>query len=238
MRIVSIQRKNWQWLAVFSVAVVVLNYLAIRFLAADDIENVNLENLQGRRIAIDPGHGGIDSGASGHGVIEKEVNMAIAGKVTKILQDHGAVIFLSREGDNDYYTRGKGGKRNDLLTRIDKIEQAQPEVFVSIHCNAIKGPDLSGAQVFYSPKFEQSKQLAEVMQRALKDFPPGNRRQAKQDLHILMLNGIKVPGVLVETGYLTNKKEASRLADPAYQEELAGHIAKALAYHFSKNAGQ
>lgn len=238
MWILSLRRKNWQQLLLFGAAVVVLNYLAIRFLAVDSLENVSLESLQGRQIAIDPGHGGIDTGASGYGVVEKEITLAIAGKVAALLEKNGATVFMSRQEDIDYYTRGKGGKRKDLLTRIDLIERAKPELFVSIHCNAIKGPEQSGAQAFYSPKFEVNKQIAETMQQALKNFPPGNRRQAKQDMHILILNAIKVPGVLVEVGYLTNKKEAALLADPAYQDQLAEHIVKALAYHFSRNAGQ
>lgn len=231
----TIRQRNLERWAMLSIAIVVLNMLTLRYLATDDIENTNLAILSGKCIALDPGHGGIDSGTSANGVVEKEINMAIAQKLADILIANGANVVLTRDKDTDYYTRGKGGKRNDLLKRIELIENSGAALFVSIHVNAIKGDNSKGAQVFYSPKLPQNKLLAETMQQALKNFPPGNKRQAKQDLGILVLNANNIPGVLVETGYATNPQEANLLADGAYQQKLAEHMAKALAYHFSKN---
>jgi N-acetylmuramoyl-L-alanine amidase len=223
---------------VCSIAVIVLNLLAIRYLVMDEIEKADLSSLAGHVVAIDPGHGGIDNGAVANRLVEKEITLPIALKLSKILSDHGATVIMTRDSDVDYYTRGKGGKRNDLMRRAEIIDNSGAEVFVSIHCNAINMPNLSGAQVFYHPKLAENKILAEIMQQALKDFPPGNKRQAKQDLHILILNAIIKPGVLIETGYLTNKEEAGLLADSQYQQKLAGQIAKALAYHFSQKVGR
>lgn len=238
MRILSLRRRNLQRAALFSIAVVALNLVALRYLVLDDIDDTSLALLSGYVIALDPGHGGIDGGASSNGVTEKEITMAIAEKLAVILQENGAQVFLTRDSDVDYYTPGKGGKRQDLMKRVEMIEASGAQVYVSIHCNAIRTPGLSGAQVFYSPKLEENKMLAEVMQRALKKFPPGNKRQAKQDLHILVLNAMNKPGILVEAGYLTNKKEAGLLADSTYQQKLAEQIAKGLAYHFSQNVGR
>ncbi|SDF51302.1 N-acetylmuramoyl-L-alanine amidase [Sporolituus thermophilus] len=225
--------------AMFSIAVVVLNLLTIRYLVAEDWEKVNLGALAGHKIAVDPGHGGIDDGASGNGVVEKEVTLAISLKLADILRRHGAEVVLTRDSDTDYYTRGKGGKRNDLLTRVEMINSSGAEVFISIHVNSIRGSAAwAGAQVFYSPNLEANKPLAELVQRALKNFPPGNKRQAKQDKEILILNQTNIPGVLVETGFLSNPGEAARLVDAAYQQKLAEYIAKALAHHFSQNVGR
>lgn len=228
------QRSLGKW-AMLSIAIVVLNMLTLRYLASDDIENVDIAVLAGKCIAIDPGHGGIDSGTSANGIIEKEITLSISLKLAEILKSNGVSVVLTRDKDIDYYTRGKGGKRNDLLKRIDIIENSGAGMFVSIHVNAIKGDNSKGAQVFYSPQFPENKVLAETMQQALKNFPQGNRRQAKQDLGILVLNANKIPGVLVETGYATNQQEAAMLSNEAYQQKLAAHIAKALAYHFNKN---
>lgn len=238
MRLLMIRKRNLQLLAMLSIAVVVLNFISIRYLAKEDMENVDMSVLAGHNIVIDPGHGGVDSGASSNSVIEKEITLAISMKLVDLLQKYGAIVTLTRDSDIDYYTRGKGGKRNDLLKRIDIMEKSGAELFISIHCNAFHAGDLSGAQVFYSPKFEQNKIVAERLQSAIQEFPQGNKRQAKEDLHILLLNGIKMPGVLIETGYVTNQQEATLLADHSYQQKLVEHIAKGLAYHFSRNVAK
>ncbi|MBC8015027.1 MAG: N-acetylmuramoyl-L-alanine amidase [Sporomusaceae bacterium] len=238
MRLLFIKKRSLQLLAMLSVAVVVLNFISIRYLVKEDMENVDMSVLAGRSIIIDPGHGGIDSGASANQVVEKEITLAISAKLADVLRQYGTIVTVTRDSDIDYYTRGKGGKRNDLLKRIDIIENSGAELFISIHCNAFRAGNLSGAQVFYSPKFEQNKILAERLQQALQEFPQGNKRQAKEDLRILLLNGIHMPGVMIETGYLTNQQEAALLADQNYQQNLAEHIAKGLAYHFSHSVAK
>jgi len=238
MRLIFIRKHNLKILFMCSIAVVVLNFLSLRYLANEDIRDVDMSMLTGHSIVIDPGHGGIDSGASSNNVIEKEITLAISRKLGDILLNHGAIVTFTRESDIDYYTRGKGGKRKDLLTRIQIIENSGAEIFISVHCNAFRGINLSGAQVFYSPKFAQNKILAEQLQQVLTEFPHGNKRQAKEDLHILILNGTKKPGVLIETGYVTNQKEATLLADNSYQQKLVEQIARGLAYHFSQNVAR
>lgn len=236
MRILAIRQRRLIFATVFSIAVVVLNLLTLRYLVADDFDNIDMSILSGHTVVIDPGHGGIDNGASGNGVIEKQVNLAIGQKLAAIMQEHGAIVTMTRDQDIDYYTRGKGGKRNDLEARVDIINKSGAEVFVSIHANSIRGAAWTGAQVFYSPKLVGNKPLAEVVQRALKNFPPGNKRQAKQDKDIIVLNAPNIIGVLVETGFLSNPQEAAQLKDESYQQKLAEQIARALAYHFYQNA--
>lgn len=238
MRIMAVRGRRLLNAVVFSIAVVVLNLLTLRYLVVDDLENVNLAILGGKTIAIDAGHGGIDDGAKWNGIEEKNINLAIAIKLAEILTANGATPVFTRDSDIDYYTRGKGGKRNDLLKRVEIIDNSGASVFISIHCNAIKGSNWSGAQVFYNPKLAENKQLAETMQHALKNFPPGNKRQAKQDSDILILKSVNTPGVLIEAGFISNPTEAVQLNSEAYQQKLAEYIAKALAYHFSQNVGR
>jgi len=238
MRILLIRKHGLQILVMFSIAVVVLNFLSIHYLAKEEIQDVDMSMLAGHNIVIDPGHGGIDGGASSNNVIEKEITLAISKKLADVLQSYGGKVTFTRDSDIDYYTRGKGGKRKDLLTRIEIMENSGAEIFISVHCNAYRAINLSGAQVFYSPKFPQNKILAERLQQALKEFPPGNKRQAKEDLHILLLNDTKMPGVLIETGYVTNQQEARLLANNDYQMKLVEQIAKGLAYHFSQNVAR
>ena len=61
--------------------------------------------LSGKTIAIDAGHGGVDGGAvSKQGVIEKDLNLAIALYLRDYLQQAGAIVVMTREGDYDLAT--------------------------------------------------------------------------------------------------------------------------------------
>lgn len=237
MHSIIVNSRKLSRILLFSAVLLVLNLLTLRYLAGEG-ELPPANGLAGRQIAIDPGHGGIDDGASGNGVVEKEINLAIGQKLAQELMRQGAVVTLTRDGDTDYYTKGKGGKRSDLKTRVSKINESGAEVFVSIHVNSIPGGSWSGAQVFYGGSHPASKALAECIQTELKDFPPGNKRQIKQDMGIIVLNATVIPGVLVETGFLSNKQEAARLREDAYQQKLAMSIAKGLVYHLNQNVAR
>ncbi|EGO65313.1 N-acetylmuramoyl-L-alanine amidase [Acetonema longum] len=240
MKVFVIQPRKAKWVFWGSVAVLALQVFTFPFLAGDIVDVRELTALNGACIVIDPGHGGFDAGASRQKHIEKEINLAISLKLAEIVSKAGAHVVMTRESDIDYYERskGKGGKRRDIERRIDIINGARGNVYISIHANAIPASRWTGAQVFYNPALPESKFLAEAMQEALKDFPPGNKRQAKQDLNILLLNRTTIPGVLIETGYLSNPQEAKHLSDPNYQQNMAYQIAKGLAYYFSRNAGR
>lgn len=240
MRILLLKHKSVKLLFFCSVFAIVTHVFALYYpiLTGGMSDQIDLSSLQGVCIAIDPGHGGIDDGASHNRVVEKELNLAISLKLAEVLNGAGANVVLTRDNDIDYYTKGRGGKRNDLLKRIEIIQAANPRLYVSIHANAIAGSKWSGSQVFFSPRIPENKLLAETVQEALRNFPPGNRRQAKQDLDILVLNRLNIPGILVETGYISNTDEAAKLSDPQYQQDLAQQIARALAYHLRMNAGR
>lgn len=240
MRILLLKQKNVKLIFFCSIFAIVTHVFSSYYptLTKGNIDDADLSVLKGVCIAIDPGHGGIDDGASRNHVIEKEVNLAISLKLADVLNGAGANVVLTRDNDVDYYTKGKGGKRNDLLKRVEIIQNANPRLYVSIHANAIAGSKWSGSQVFFSPQIAENKLLAEIVQEALRNFPPGNRRQAKQDLDILVLNRTGIPGILIETGYISNTNEAAKLVNPQYQQEMAEVIAKALAYHLRNNAGR
>lgn len=237
MRTYFLSRRSMKRAVLFSLAVVTIQMLAFRYLAGAGLETEDLSGIQGRTVIIDAGHGGIDSGARYNSLLEKDITLALSMKLGEILTEQGASVLYTREGDIDYYTKGKGGKRNDLLKRIELINQSRADAFVSIHCNAAKVAQWSGSQVFYNPKLEANRLIAENMQTLLKNFPPNNKRLAKQDLKILILNSAEIPGVLVETGYLSNRNEATLLSDTQYQKEMALQIAKSLSHYFKQTNG-
>ena len=237
MIFIAVRRWRIVMAAMFSIAAVVLNMLTLQYLHADNLGIVDMSSLTGKKIMLDPGHGGIDDGASGNGLIEKDLNLTIARRLRDVLQAHGAEVMMIRDSDIDFYTRGKGGKRNDLMRRVEMINTPGADVFVSIHADAIKATVRPGAGVLYGAT-TGSKELAEILQLALKDCPQGNKRQAKQDKGIIVLNASTIPGALIETGFLSESADAANLRDSAYQQAMAERLAKGLAYHFSHNVGR
>lgn len=91
-------------------------------------------------IAVDPGHGGEDPGAQGkHGTYEKDVVLAIARKLVKMInQTPGMKGVLIRNGD--YYL--------GLRKRMDKARQHRADLFISIHADAFHDPRVRGSSVY------------------------------------------------------------------------------------------
>jgi len=95
--------------------------------------------LKMRRVVVDPGHGGRDTGAIGpHGIREKDVALAIARALAQRLRALGFTVILTRK-DDSYVSL-------DERTRI--ANQARADLFVSVHCNAARRRTLSGVETW------------------------------------------------------------------------------------------
>lgn len=222
------------WSCLFLISGVVL--VAVAAVSDNDERYYRPELLTNKIIVVDPGHGGVDGGAvSALGDFEKEITLQIGKKVADRIRATGAKAVLTREDDIDYYHRGKGGKRSDLEKRLVIMKENEAQLFISVHANAIKGQRWAGAQVFYHPNSTEGKALAEVIQRHLKDFPPGNRRKEKaEDYYILRHNDI--PAVIVEVGFLSNAEEAAKLKEETYQDQLAEAIFRGIVHYVALKA--
>jgi N-acetylmuramoyl-L-alanine amidase len=185
--------------------------------------------LSGKVIVLDAGHGGADGGAvSREGVIEKDLNLAIVLYLRDYLQQAGALVHLTREGDYDLAlpeTKGYSRRKTeDLLQRADRARKQQADLAISIHMNSIPSPRWSGAQTFYSTKNEEGKRLASVIQAELRDMLGNTQRIAKKADTIYLLKTLDMPTALVEVGFLSHPEEASLLADEEYQRKVAASI--------------
>jgi len=91
-------------------------------------------------VALDPGHGGEDPGATGpKGTHEKDVVLAVAHRVRKLLaKEENLRVIMTR--DDDYYV--------PLVKRVNKARGVRADLFVSIHADAFVKPDASGSSVF------------------------------------------------------------------------------------------
>ena len=124
-------------------------------------------------------------------------------------------------------------KVSDIRRRVELTNSQPGAILVSIHCNTYSQERYHGAQVFYTGG---AKEFGETMQLALKNgVDPSNARMAKAvSPDVYLMNHIKVPGILVECGFLTNQEELTNLKDPDYQTRLAVTIAVTAANQASE----
>lgn len=191
-----------------------------------------------RIIVLDAGHGGADGGASGpDGTRECDLNLAITLKTDAVLGLLGEKTLLLRSTDTDLSSSDAKSisqkKVSDIRRRVELTNSQPGAILVSIHCNTYSQEKYHGAQVFYTGG---AKEFGETMQLALKNgVDPTNARMAKAvSPDVYLMNHIKVPGILVECGFLTNQEELTNLKDPDYQTRLAVTIAVTAANQASE----
>jgi len=194
------------------------------------------ESLSDRIIVIDAGHGGIDSGANRPGILEKDINLAIALEIRDILKQHGARVILTRDTDRELSglcdnEKVRGRYRRDLNARVEMIQESDADLFVSIHANACSKPDRRGIECYYSGKSEKGKLLAASIEEQLRVTAPISQEAKPADFFVLSRN--KVPAVLVEVGFITNPEEGAKLESPQYQKELAEAIVLGISQYYN-----
>jgi len=181
-------------------------------------------------VVIDAGHGGRDPGASGNrGVTEEEVNLKVALKLRRLVEQGGGTAIMIREDDSGLYTEGRKTegtrKSEDLKNRHALINSCGADILISIHLNSFPQSQYYGAQTFYMRGEDKSRKLAESIQEELiKVLNRGNNRKAKAIDSIYILKNNNMPGALVECGFLSNYEEEQLLDDEHYQEKIAWSI--------------
>ena len=185
-------------------------------------------SLYGKCIYLDPGHGGKDPGATYGGIKEEDINLSIALKLKENLENKGAVVYLTRTGDYDLAPKGnKERKRADLYRRSVLINNSGCDLYLSLHLNATKSTSWYGAQVFYDDINEENIELAKILQRQLKKDLKTNRK-IKEVKDGYLYRRVKVPGVLIEMGFLSNPGERNKLKKDNYQKLVSSSISKGI----------
>ncbi len=232
--------KKWNFIALCALFFVSLGVLglSVRPVYPADGEAVSLDR---KKIIVDAGHGEPDGGAAGaSGVLEKDLNLAVARFLEASLKEAGAEVIMTRKDDSGIFDADSQSirqkKRSDLSNRQKIMESAGADLFVSIHMNRFSDGRYSGPQVFYSVGDPASKTLAERVQKALvNDLNPPSVRKIKQaGSDIYLLKQATLPAVLVECGFLSNPKEERLLLTEDYQKRVAEAITHGIFDYFAK----
>ena len=219
-----LQRKKMHLLLGFTVFMVLLILNCVLYCNKAGIQR----NLV---VVIDAGHGGNDPGKIGFdGCKEKDVNLQIALCLKAQLQARSVTVILTRDADACLATDGATNKKvSDMHNRVSIINQAGADYMISIHQNSYPEPDVSGPQVFFYSGSEQSEQLAAgIQEQLIKRLKPEKEREIKPGDELYILKNSACPAVIVECGFLSNPEECENLQQPAYQQEVAAAIARAV----------
>lgn len=207
------------------------------YTSTTSIETVSIP-VSSHTIIIDAGHGLPDAGASSRdGTSEESINLNIALKLQRLLESSGSTVILTRSDENGIYDiDSKNKKQSDLKNRVDLANSSEAEIFVSIHLNKIDISSCSGWQSFYQKNNDNSKYLADCIQKNLNSsIQKNNKREILPLSGKYILDNIKIPTVIVECGFLSNDLELSDLKTDSYQENLAWGIYTGIIDYFSNS---
>ena len=201
----------------------------------------------GRRlVVIDAGHGGADPGVRiSETVNEKEVTLALALALQRELTRAGNVQpRLTRRTDRSM----------TAAERIRVVQEAKPDLFVSIHVNAGFGKGSTGYELYF-PGFggsatasggeegilqdmarnrylNSSVRLAQALQRNLEGVFPRKGRGLR-DAQVPVLQGLTLPAVVVEIGFATNPDDGKKLADENVRKAAAQAMGRGIQQYFA-----
>lgn len=203
----------------FTLVLLILNISIISYVKGENLD------LIGKVIYIDPGHGGIDPGATYKDLYEKDINLSIALKLKKELENNGAIVYLTRYDDIDLSISTNNHKKSDLNNRVRAINNSNADLFISIHLNSY-GTSWHGVQIFYDDNNSTNEVLASIMDKNIKNLN-GNRTYKKKN-NLYLLKNIKIPGILVEVGFLSNENERYLLTNSKYQEKVSKSLCNGI----------
>ena len=196
----------------------------------------DMSSLRGRRICIDPGHGDPWPGAvsKSNRLRESDVNLRVSLSLRDLLEGSGAEVFLTREDDSALVPVSLS---KDLEARIRIAHENNADVFISVHHNADikKRSRKNDLEVYYNLNDDgASLDLAQCLTYELSQRV---RRKAKAKRllpgNYKVLRIAKIPAVLIESSYLSNRRNARNLSKPRTIESEARSIAAGLATYFS-----
>lgn len=174
-------------------------------------------------LVIDPGHGGIDSGAVGiDGTKESDLNLAIALKLRAMAELYGQENALLRQDDSSLCDSDSYSERRDLEHRTELVSAELNPVYISIHQNDYPTGQASGAQVIYASG-EGSEAFGSITHaNLLSALYPNSRRVAEPSTKKLyILSHLSCPAILVECGFVSNAIDLENLKKPGYQTSVA-----------------
>ena len=168
-----------------------------------------ITGLKGRKITLDAGHGGNDSGAIGPtGIMEKSVTLRVANEARRLLMAQGATVFMTRDTDKEVSPKGaKASDIEELQARCDVANQNNSDVFISIHMDSFSNGAAKGTTgYYYSLGSPRSRELADKVRSGVID-QISTQSRGTQSCNFYVVKHTDMPATLVEVAFISNDAE-------------------------------
>ena len=194
-----------------------------------ELSEDEINALKGKKIVIDAGHGGTDSGTIGPktGVYESKLNMQVASSMEQVFLSIGTEVVMTRE--NTGTRENPSDKGLTWSQRGSAIQNAKADLLISIHHNFNESSNqIHGVQVLYRSK--ESENLAVTLQNTYnRDL--NLQMDYLQEKYKVLSYG-KQPGIIIEGGFLSNREEEKNIQTQEYQDWLVKTTVQAVADYF------
>lgn len=195
--------------------------VAVSTFSVGRLEGPIVSQLSEATVMLDPGHGGVDTGAlSWDGLAEEKVaTLGLALEIKKHLEAKGATVLMTREGDQ--YV--------ELVERTKASNVNEVDLFISLHIDGSEDSYWSGTSTYYY--HETDKNLAEAVNQTLDNQALENLGMMFGNYHVLREN--TRPSILLELGYISNDYDVDVIFSQEYQKSIAQAITKGLETYFT-----
>lgn len=184
-------------------------------------ENSISKHLTGKKIVIDPGHGGSDKGNECRGIYEKDVNLKIANNLKEMLEEIKACVVLTRNSDRDL----------SLGERVRIINSERPDFYISIHQNSFMSKSVNGVEVYCYYKDDAAQKLGNIICSTVSEEVNLTRRGVRTGDYYL-LREAKVSGIILECMYMSGDYDSLKYNDENYLR-IAGSIFKSICSYYN-----
>jgi N-acetylmuramoyl-L-alanine amidase len=191
----------------------ICRYFHLTWTYVEDVDTVVLSRqepgLKGKRILLDPGHGGADPGGVGGDLVEAELNWDVAWRLAELLRLSGAEVE---------YTRLQG-ETMSVSRRVDGAIQAGADLLISIHHNSFIHAELNGTETYWYHNWSAHQLAKSVQNHLLEELETANR--GVREAAFYLLRHVPVVPILVKVGFVTGSHDNAVLADRWMRERAA-----------------
>ncbi|WP_429816896.1 SH3 domain-containing protein [Brevibacillus porteri] len=189
---------------------------------------VRSNDLAGKVIVVDAGHGGTDGGSTGSSfsTLEKTVNLQVSLLLRNKLEAAGAKVIMTRADD----------RKLTLQQRVDIAIQNQADIFVSVHHNTHPNSATNGSIIFYYSQGNSSKLASLVQTELVKATSYKDMNYRYGNYFVLREN--PVPSILAEISFLSNYNDEIRARSEKQQDLAAEGLFKGIVQYFNTQSNQ